>query len=386
VKRLAGSWTEHGITWATQPSTEGPAAATTSGSGYREWDVTDQVRAMYQAGANHGFLVRDAAENADAEQQFYSREKGENPPGLLLTFAAPSGADTDAPETTIGAAPPLITRDSDASFGFSADEEGATFQCSLDGAAFASCAAPVEHLALAAREHTFRVRAVDASGNVDDTPAAYTWTVDYVLPETRITGAAGDSVSFAGTDEPVPGAPLSFSCSLDGSAFTPCTSPAAVGGLPDGEHELAVRATDQAGNIDETPARHTWTVAEPPPRLESSQAPQGTWTTSYGAGGYALGAWNGTSELRLRLDFAAAWSGDLHLYALDWDNRARRQTVTVDDGSGPRVAALDSAFTDGRWVHAPITVEAGGSAYITLTRAAGTNAVLSGLFLGGGRD
>jgi hypothetical protein len=167
------------------------------------------------------------------------------------------------------------------------------------------------------------------------------------------------------------------------------------------------------------------------PRLATSEAPQGTWTTSYGAGGYALGGWNGSSdlvalpagarlvveqagrtrwststtnvralqgpggagrraaawthasELRLRIDFTTAWSGDLHLYALDWDNRGRRQTITVDDGSGPRVAVLDSAFTNGLWTHAPVTVPAGGSVRIKLSRTVGTSAVLSGLFLGG---
>ena len=103
-----------------------------------------------------------------------------------------------------------------------------------------------------------------------------------------------------------------------------------------------------------------------------------------GGTGRRATAWSHSSELRLRLDFAAAWSGDLHLYALDWDNRGRRQTITVDDGSGPRVAVLDSAFTNGLWTHAPVTVAAGGSVRITLSRTAGTSAVLSGLFLGGG--
>lgn len=31
---------------------------------------------MFNAWANHGFLIRDAAENQDNEEQFHSREKG----------------------------------------------------------------------------------------------------------------------------------------------------------------------------------------------------------------------------------------------------------------------------------------------------------------------
>jgi hypothetical protein len=41
---------------------------------------------MFSSGANHGFLVRDATENQDAEQQVHAREKGSSPPQLVLTF------------------------------------------------------------------------------------------------------------------------------------------------------------------------------------------------------------------------------------------------------------------------------------------------------------
>jgi hypothetical protein len=86
VFRLNGSWTEGGVTWSNAPATTGTAATTTSGTGYRQWSVASQVQAMYSSGSNNGFLIRDANEDADAEQQFYSREKGESPPQLVVTF------------------------------------------------------------------------------------------------------------------------------------------------------------------------------------------------------------------------------------------------------------------------------------------------------------
>ncbi|HEV2034154.1 MAG TPA: fibronectin type III domain-containing protein [Candidatus Dormibacteraeota bacterium] len=164
--------------------------------------------------------------------------------------------------------------------------------------------------------------------------------------------------------------------------------------------------------------------------LPYSQSPQGNWVGSYGADGYALLAWNVSSDLvslpqsslvldqgarfqwsssttavqalespdtttrraacyydgnqvRLHLTFSTAYSGALHLYAMDWDASGRRQTITVNDGSGPRTANLSTDFSQGAWVNAPISVGAGGTVTITVTRSAGPNAVLCGLFLGG---
>jgi hypothetical protein len=42
---------------------------------------------MAAGGASHGFLIRDAVEGQDAEQSFHSREKGESPPRLVVTYA-----------------------------------------------------------------------------------------------------------------------------------------------------------------------------------------------------------------------------------------------------------------------------------------------------------
>jgi large repetitive protein len=85
--RINATWTEGGVTWANQPATTGAAATTSSGSGWRQWNVLSQVQAMYTT-ANNGFLVRDATENAPGrEQQFHSREKApDNPPQLVITF------------------------------------------------------------------------------------------------------------------------------------------------------------------------------------------------------------------------------------------------------------------------------------------------------------
>lgn len=56
-----------------------------------------------------------------------------------------------------------------------------------------------------------------------------------------------------------------FECSLDGSAFSPCTSPQAYLGLGVGAHQFKVRAVNSAGQVDSSPASYVWGVSAPPP-------------------------------------------------------------------------------------------------------------------------
>ena len=60
---------------------------------------------------------------------------------------------------------------------FSSSESGSTFECSLDGSPFTSCATPQSYAALGAGSHTFEVRATDPAGNTDPSPATHTWTI-----------------------------------------------------------------------------------------------------------------------------------------------------------------------------------------------------------------
>ena len=89
----------------------------------------------------------------------------------------PPPTDTTPPETTIGSGPTASTSETNATFTFSSSETGSTFECALDAGAFLTCVSPATYGTLGLGDHQFRVRATDASGNVDLTPAAYSWTV-----------------------------------------------------------------------------------------------------------------------------------------------------------------------------------------------------------------
>ncbi|MCQ6270216.1 DNRLRE domain-containing protein [Pseudarthrobacter sp. R1] len=89
------------------------------------------------------------------------------------------GGDTTAPETTItsGPAEASTSTSTSATFEFTSTEAGSTFQCSLDSAAYVACTSPRTYTGLSVGSHTFNVRAIDAAGNTDATPATRTWSV-----------------------------------------------------------------------------------------------------------------------------------------------------------------------------------------------------------------
>jgi hypothetical protein len=81
----------------------------------------------------------------------------------------------------------------------------------------------------------------------------------------------------------------SFACGLDGGPQVPCTSPHSYAGVSDGPHVFAVAATDQAGNVDATPASRSWTV-DPTvfsDDFESGGFTAGGWSASTGGAGTA---------------------------------------------------------------------------------------------------
>jgi uncharacterized protein (TIGR03382 family) len=89
--------------------------------------------------------------------------------------------DATAPETLIASGPSGSTAERSATFDFDATEPDVTFECSLDGGAFAPCAELATFADLAEGSHLLEVRSRDVAGNVDATPATRAWTVDTPL-------------------------------------------------------------------------------------------------------------------------------------------------------------------------------------------------------------
>ena len=180
--------------------------------------------------------------------------------------------DTVKPNTTIVTSPPNPSASATGSFTFSSDKSPATFQCKLDTAAYAACGASYTTTTLADGSHTLSVYAVDAAGNVDDTPASYTWDVNTSLPLTTIathppnpTNNPIGTFTFTNTRSPV-----TYECKIDNGSFAACNSDYTTTSLPDGSHTLSVRATlstvDAAAPlVEDPPVTFTWVIDTVPP-------------------------------------------------------------------------------------------------------------------------
>jgi len=130
-------------------------------------------------------------------------------------------ADTVAPETNIVSGPAASTTATTAGFSFASSEAGSTFACKLDGGSWAACVSPVSLSSLPLGTHLFSVRATDAAGNTDTTPASQGWEVvaPPPPPPPTETDACDQTVSSVSAAQSALGsAPLdSVVCLADGS-------------------------------------------------------------------------------------------------------------------------------------------------------------------------
>lgn len=116
--------------------------------------------------------------------------------GFIQTayYAGQCRSSSYAPtEVRINFGPSGVVGSTGARFGFSTSDDGAAFQCNIDGEGFVSCSSPVVYRGLPEGRHNFRVQATDSSGNAILRPPVHVWTVDttapYVASVTPVTGA-----------------------------------------------------------------------------------------------------------------------------------------------------------------------------------------------------
>ena len=103
--------------------------------------------------------------------------------------------DTTPPETYLDSFPPDPVDTATPTFEFSGDPDVVAFLCRFDSGNFFSCSSPFVAPPLANGQHTFEVVAQDLAGNIDQTPASYSFTVNAAAsvsttpPKTSVVGS-----------------------------------------------------------------------------------------------------------------------------------------------------------------------------------------------------
>ena len=256
--------------------------------------------------------------------------------------------DVVAPETSITASVTSPTNRTTASFTFTAGEPDATFECRFGEESFAPCTRSLTREGFSEGTHTVQARATDAVGNVDATPATFTWTVDTTAPETFIRSGpvANDAPLSAVFGLDASETRVTYACSLDDGPFTSCADPA-VFTVTAGPHTLAVRATDAAGNVDESPATWSWSATDDADNdglSDVEEAQHGTDPSNADTDGDGLS--DGVEVHSGRTDPLDDDSDDDGL--LDGNEDANHDGITQDTETDPTLADSDSdGLTDG---------------------------------------
>jgi hypothetical protein len=224
------------------------------------------------------------------------------PATRAFTVAVP---DTTPPDTSITSGPSGTITTNSATFTFTGSDNitptanlvYATYLQGYDsGWSSFSSSTTKSYSSLPNGPYTFQVKAKDEAGNEDPSPAtrSFTVSVDTIPPDTSITSGPSGTITtnsatftFTGSDNITPTANLVYATYLQGydsgwSSFSSSTTKS-YSNLPNDSYTFQVKAKDQAGNEDPTPATRAFTVAVPdttPPDTSITSGPSGTITTN----------------------------------------------------------------------------------------------------------
>ena len=116
---------------------------------------------------------------------------------------------------------------------------------------------------------------------------------------------------------------------------------------------------------------YTWTTTSTDPR--ALQVP--------GSSNRVAAVWYSATSFTVDVNLGDGQTHDLELYFVDWDNKGRSEQVQISNAATKAVLDTEtiSSFTNGIYLDWQVS----GNLLITITREAGANAVLNGLFIDG---
>jgi len=356
-----------------------------------------------QEGAD--IIYKRTEEGGDMADQLHLNEQGYNKMALVwfqaldpLLNVQPQKPDAEVPETFIASGPEKLSGKRSATFTFTSDETGVTYEVKVDNAGFTEAASSYTANNLADGEHTLQVRATDAAGNTDSSPASYTWVIDTEAPAVPVVAAPANGAVLATNKPAISGtaeAGSTVTVSVDAVAigsvaatngswsFVPATA------LADGTHTVAAKATDAVGNSSSGSNPKTFTVDATTPDTKIEEAPPALTNSKTASFDFSSNRQNVTFEARLDNAAFAVVSDPFRLENLPDGRhtltvRAKNQAGTVDPSPASHTWTVDTQAPGAPVVAAPAegavlntnkpaltgTAEAGSK--VTLYRAGST--------------
>lgn len=179
------------------------------------------------------------------------------------------GIDQTPPQLTItSVVPPENQTNVDSLELYFETSEPGIIRCNFDQGGDAPCSSPFVVTALVGGQHTLVLSAEDRAGNLSSR-VTYTWevitlapkaTIDRVIPAASVTSSSSIMIEFSSAQT------SRFSCSLDGHAFSFCSSGISYTNLADGNHTFEVRVQKRDGSLGDGDF-YSWTVDTTPPTV-----------------------------------------------------------------------------------------------------------------------
>jgi putative nucleotidyltransferase with HDIG domain len=274
----SGSWAQSGLAVGSHVLTISATNAGGTGTQTYSWDVTAPLQPVPVVTVNSGPALSGPANSAHIDfsvddssatvtcsldggsaQSCHGNWSGSNFSlgSHTLTISATNAGGTGTATyswTRTGAAPPAptvnvisgpasLTASTAAMVSFTVDDSSATVTCSLDGGSASTCASAWTAAGLAVGSHVLTISATNAGGTTTQT---YGWTITAPPTVTINTGLADGGATLFPTasytfSSTTPG--VTFQCSLDGGAFTDCSSGSvSYTSLPLSSHTFSVQA------------------------------------------------------------------------------------------------------------------------------------------------
>lgn len=269
--------------------------------------------------------------------------------------------DTISPDTLITSHPAPFSSTAAESFGFNSSDPTAVFECRVDNTPYAPCSSPYDFASLPDGSHLFRVRSRDLAGNVDPSPANFTWTIDTVPPSVNAGGNQIRNGIFTPTATATDATGLTCQWTRQSGPGTitfgsPTEVATTVSAGVDGSYVIRLTATDAAGNIAYSDMNMVWDTT-PPSVTTGNQVRNGTYTQT-------------------------ATINDATAVTCQWTRLSGPGTITF--GTSTEAATTITAGVDGTYaIRLTATDAAGNTAYSDMTLVWDT--VLPSVNAGGNR-